>query len=249
MKKFVLVTGASRGIGRAIAESLINEGYFVIGGYCKSKKEALELESKYKNIKMIKADFRNREEVYSFVQKLKEYEFNLVINNAGTLIYEDFENYNMNSWDQVISVNLEAPLIISQGLKDNIKKGGSIINIASTDYMVGAITSISYAASKAGLVSLTKSLALNLANKKIRVNAVAPNWVVTDMGEAAGNEVLEEAVRLTPTGRNTITTDICNLVEFLASEKANFINGQTIILDGGYFAGDYLINMEAKTHK
>src|SRR5690606_20752632 len=131
-----------------------------------------------------------------------------------------FENYNMNSWDQVVSVNLEAPLIISQGLKDNIKKGGSIINIASTDYMVGAITSISYAASKAGLVSLTKSLALNLANKKIRVNTVAPTCVLTNMGKAAGNEVLEEAVRLTPTGRNTITTDFCTLVAFLALEKA-----------------------------
>jgi 3-oxoacyl-[acyl-carrier protein] reductase len=198
---------------------------------------------------MIQADFRNREEVYSFVKKLQSYKFDLVVNNAGMLVYEDIENYQMSGWDQVISVNLEAPLIISQGLMNNIKEQGSIINISSTDYQVGAITSVSYAASKAGLVSLTKSLALNLASRKIRVNAIAPNWVITDMGEAGGDEVLEESVRLTPLKRNTSTLDIANLVEFLASDKASFINGQTLILDGGYFAGDYLINLEATTHE
>jgi len=249
MKKIALVTGATRGIGREIALHLLEQGYFVIGGYVKSIELAKELEQKYPNLKMIQSDFRNRSEVLNFIKELKNYKFDLIVNNAGILIYEDFEKYNINSWDQVIAVNLEAPLMISQGLINNIKPQGSIINITSTDYLIGAITSLSYAASKAALVSLTKSLALNLANKKIRVNSIAPNWVVTDMGAAAGDVILQESVRLTPAGRNTTAKDIANLVEFLASDRGEFINGQTIILDGGYFAGDYLINMEAKTHK
>ncbi len=247
MEKIALVTGASRGIGKVIALNLLNEGYAVIGCFAKSITLAKEMEEK--GIKMFQADFSNRDEISKLIEQLKEFKFDLIVHNAGTLVYEDFDNYDMKGWDQVISVNLEAPLLLTVGLKDNINKGGSIVNISSTDYQVGAITSISYAASKAGLVSLTKSLALNLASRQIRVNAIAPNWVLTDMGEAAGNEVLEESVKLTPSGRNTSPNDIANLVSFLASDKAAFINGQTITLDGGYFAGDYLINMEAKTHK
>lgn len=249
MKKLALVTGATRGIGKSISIKLLSEGYEVIGGYAQNKDLAQEFEKNYSNLTMIQADFRSREETINFVNKLKKFKFDLIINNAGTLIYESLKDYDMNSWDQVISVNLEAPLIISQGLMNNIKTGGSIINISSTDHMIGAIKTISYAASKAGLVSLTKSLALNLSDRKIRVNSIAPNWVVTDMGEAAGNKVISESIRLTPAGRNTTGDDIANLVIFLASDKASFINGQTITLDGGYFAGDYLINLEAKTHK
>lgn len=246
--KTALVTGATRGIGNVIALQLLRSGYQVIGGYAHSDQLAEILARKHKHLSFIKADFRDRHEVQKFINQAQKFKYDLVVNNAGTILYEHFPDYDMSTWDQVIKVNLEAPLMISQGLQNNIKPGGSIVNISSTDYQVGAITSISYAASKAGLVSLTKSLALNLASKHIRVNAIAPNWVVTDMGAAAGDEVLQKSVELTPAQRNTSSEDVANLVEFLASDKASFINGQTIVLDGGYFAGDYLINLEAKTH-
>jgi len=242
MTENILITGISRGIGKAICELLVKEGYFVYGTYNTGEKEATKLKEQLKNIDIFKVDFLDREQTTNFIEKLKDIKFKSIINNAGAFEPEDFNNFNIKLWDKVLEVNLNTPLLISMKLQDNIIDNGSIVNISSTDGLIGSFASISYSASKAALINLTKSLANNLGKRKITVNSIAPGWIDTAMA----TDESYEATKLTPLGRNGKPEEVANLVSFLISDKASFINGETIVIDGGYTCVDYIMKKEAE---
>ena len=244
-KKTALVTGVSRGIGQAIAKKLVGEGYFVHGTYNTGKKEAEQLKKELKNIEIYQANFKRREQTQQLVEKLKEIKFDALVNNAGVFQLEDFDNYDFEIWDSTLEINLSAILVICLGLKDDIKKGGAIVNIASTDGMTGSFGGMAYSVSKAALINLTKSLGNNLGPKGIRVNAIAPGWVNTDMD----TEVIGDAPDLTPLGRNAKPEEIASVVSFLLSNKASFANGATFVIDGGYTNVDPIMKKEAELEK
>jgi NAD(P)-dependent dehydrogenase (short-subunit alcohol dehydrogenase family) len=241
MKK-AFVTGISKGIGKSICIQLIKEGYFVYGTYNTDADSAKKLEIKYKG-KLItyQLDLNNRAQTLDLLDRLKVNKFDVVVNNAGTIIFEDFDNYDFSIWDKTLEVNLSSALIITMTLSKNMKKGGSIINVSSTDGMTGSFASMAYAASKSALINITKSLGNNLGTRGVRVNSIAPGWINTGMS----TDESYEAVKLTPLGRNGKPEEIADIVSFLICDKSSFINGTTIVADGGYTNVDYIMKMEA----
>lgn len=239
--KTALVTGASRGIGRAICEKLASEGYKVYATYNTSVKEAKELKAKYRNVAIVQVDFAQRNQVMRFVEQLKSVSFDGIVNNAGMIDFENFDDFDYDIWDRTFEVNVRTPLLICQSLRDNINPGGAIVNIASTDGLTGSFSSMSYAASKAALINLTKSLGNNFGARGVRVTAIAPGWINTGMS----TEASYEAATLTPLARNGKPEEIAEFVNFLLSERASFITGATVIIDGGYTNVDYIMKKEA----
>jgi len=242
MKKTALVTGVSRGIGNAIVRKLTSENYSIVGTYKTSLKDAEDLKSKIKDIELYQVDFSDRKQTLHFVELLNDKKLDVLVNNAGIIEFEPFDKLSYETWDKVMEVNLNTPFILSHSLKSNFNPGAVIVNIASTDGMTGAFVSMSYSASKAALINLTKSLGNVFAKKGIRVVAVAPGWVGSGMDSPA----IKEAMDTNPLGRNATTEEIANVVSFLVSDKASFINGQTIIVDGGYVNVDPILKKEAE---
>lgn len=240
MKK-VLVTGISKGIGKAICEKLVSEGYFVIGTYNTGQKEAEAIKNELKNVEIYQADFADKEQLNEILKKLKEEKLFAIVNNAGVIHFELFDALTLNNWDNTFAVNLNAPLIITHTLRNNIEKGGSVVNIASTDGMNGCYASIAYSASKAGLINLGKSLGNIFGPKGIRVNTISPGWVGSGMDSPA----IKEAEGNTPLGRTAQFEEVAKVVNYLLSDEASFINGANIIVDGGYGNVDPILKKEA----
>lgn len=238
----ILITGAARGIGRAISEKALSEGYDVFGTFNSGKESAADFQKYHRNVTLFQVDFRNRSQIFDFLGGLGGVTFDAIINNAGIFQQEKFSDYDMTIWDDTLAVNLTAPLIISLKLQDQIKFGGAIINIASSDAFKGAFSSMAYSASKAALISLTQSLANNFAGRQVRVNAIAPGWIDTGMC----TEESYEAAKITPLERNGRPEEIAQVVSFLISDQASFINGTVINVDGGYMCVDYVMFQESK---
>ena len=241
--KYALVTGVAKNIGNAIAKKLSQEGYFIYGIYNSSTKEAEEFKKEIKNCELFKVDLSDRKELLAFIGQMKDKKLDVVVNNAGIILFEKFDELTYDNWDKVMSVNLDTPFILSHGLRKNINKGGVIVNIASTDGMTGSFVSMSYSASKAALINLTKSLGNEFGKRGIRVVAVAPGWVGSGMDSPA----ITEAMANNPLGRNAEPEEIANVVSYLVSDKASFINGQTIVVDGGYTNVDPILKKEAES--
>lgn len=242
MKKTVLVTGASKGIGRAIAIELVHSGYDVHGTYSSSEDEANALAKEF-GITFHKVDFTQRDQTQRLVKELKGLELAGLVNNAGIWEADNLGNMDYDSWDKTLEVNLTAPLLLALELAKNINAGGSIVNIASTDGMIGAFDGLSYSASKAGLINVTKSLGIFLGPKGIRINAIAPGWIDTAMVSEAPAQT---SIEMTPLGRNGKPEEIANVVAFLFSDKASYINGETIVVDGGLINVDYVLKKESE---
>ena len=184
--KRALVTGVSwdTGIGFAITKQLVEDGYYVYAVYhsAESTAKAIFERDYFEKVKCIQCDFTDRAEIKMLINSLEGISLDALINNAGAFSgEEDIDNYDMADWDRVFAVNVNAPLMLSTGLKKNFNPHAVIINMVSTDGQRGSFSSISYAASKAALINLTDSLAINFGydEKKIRVTAICPGWVKT----------------------------------------------------------------------
>lgn len=247
MKK-ALVTGVSwdTGIGFAITKQLVCDGYYVYAIYHSEDATAKEiLEKEHQNsVKCIQCDLTDRDAVYSLVESLrKTTHLDAIVNNAGAFSGgENIDNYDISEWDRVFAVNVTAPLLLSVGLKSILNPNAVIINMVSTDGQKGSFSSISYAASKAALINLTDSLAINFGydEKKIRVTAVCPGWVKAfDENDPVSSEMVPFISRSTgsqlcPLGRFAEPKEIANVVSFLLSDKASFISGGFVPVHGGY---------------
>lgn len=248
--KTALVTGVSRtnGIGYAICTQLLQEGYFVHAVYHSENACETSLAQNYpRQYEFHQVDFTDHEALNDFIKLLQGKSFNVIVNNAGAFADgEDYNDYDMTIWDSIFDVNVRAPFAISMGLKHSIVENGVIINMASTDGLKGSFSSMSYAASKAALINATQSLAINLGydEKHIRVIAIAPGWVETDV-TMIPEISWKIAPQMTPLGRFATTKEIANLVSFFISDKASFITGSTHIIDGGFNCVDYTFMRES----
>lgn len=162
-----------------------------------------------------------------------------LVNNAGALHFEDLWSFDVDSWRETFEVNVTTPVRLARALESNLRNG-AVVNVASTDARIGAYNSIAYAASKAALVSATQSLGNLLARSQIRVNAVSPGWIATDMTVED-----EAAVSLTPLARLGDPAEVAAAVAWLLSPESSFVTGSDLVIDGGYSNVDYVIKLEA----
>lgn len=240
----ILVTGATRGIGRAITEKLISEGHKVYGVYKESGSQAGELASKHGDkVKLLQADLSKKEQVAELIEQLEKVQLDGIINNAGVVHLTKWDELNFDEWDETLAVNLTAPLKLVHGLRSSLKDGAAVVNISSVDGFCAAFDTVAYAASKAGLISVTKSLAAILGPRNIRVNAIAPGWVETEM---TADSMPDESKELTPLKRNAKPEEIADVASFLLSEQSSFISGTTVTVDGGLTAVDYTLYKESE---
>lgn len=246
----ILITGVSKGIGRTLARHFHDLGFYIYGGYKWSndykEEEALanSLKTELSNLTVLPYDLADRDAVNQLIRKLDGIQLAGIVNNAGEFLPNSWSEFDPALWDRSLAVNMTAPLLLVHGLHRNLIEKASIVNIASTDAYYAAYDDIGYAASKAGLISVTKSMAAALADKEVRVNAIAPGWVDTEMAENA--DVSEFAHYQTPLGRNATTQEIAEVVGFLISSKSSFVNGAVINADGGYSTIDYVIKKESE---
>ncbi len=242
MNKTAIITGGATGIGRAISSALCRKGYNVVIAYNTSEKAAEQLVKQLNSEGLIAVSYKtnvsDRANVSSlFDFTVKEFgEIDVLVNNAGIAQQKLLTDITSNDWNSMLSVNLTgcftccqeaAKVMISQHF-------GSIINVSSMWGIIGASCESHYAAAKAGVISLTKSLAKELGPSGIRVNCIAPGVIKTDMLNGFTEQDLQALIEETPLMRLGTPEDVANTALFLASESSSFITGQTISVDGGF---------------
>ena len=243
MAKTVIVTGASRGIGKEIAEVFAENGYNVLINYNMSNNMAnitcKKLQEKGYNVKLFKADVSNRNEVKDMIEYcLHEFKtIDVVINNAGITNTNLFSDISIDSWNKIMDINVNGTFNVTQeALKQYMisNKNGTIINISSIDGMVGASCEVAYSTSKSAVIGMTKALAKELAMSNITVNAIAPGAISTDMlSDNYTEDDLEFVRNEIPMRRFGTAREVADLAFFLASDKARYITGQVISPNGG----------------
>jgi len=239
--KVALVTGASRGIGRQIAITLAEYGASVIVNYNGSKEKALEvvslIESSGGKAMAIQGSVNDFEACGKMIEEALEKfgQIDILVNNAGITKDNLVIKMTPEDFDQVIDTNLKGTFYTVKHLyRAFIKqRSGRIINLSSVSGILGNAGQVNYAASKAGVIGLTKSLARELASRNITVNAVAPGYIDTDMTLSMSEEAKAATIGQIPLKRVGTTQDVAQLVAFLASDKAAYITGQVISVDGG----------------
>jgi 3-oxoacyl-[acyl-carrier protein] reductase len=242
MKKYALVTGGSRGIGRAVSVKLAQMGYNVLINYNSSPAEAeITLEEVRKagtDGELMKFDVTNELEVKQTIEKWQENHpgeyVEVLINNAG--IRKDNLMLWMTSdeWHDVLRIALDGFFNVTQSVLQNmmVKKYGRIVNIVSLSGIKGMKGQVNYSASKGGLIAATKSLALEVAPKKVTVNAVAPGFIHSDMTKDLNEKELKAMI---PSGRFGTSEEVADLVGFLASPQASYITGEVVSINGGLY--------------
>ena len=242
IKKTVLITGASRGIGSAIAKVFADNNYNVVINYLNSQMSALELEASIKekghSAISIKADVRNKAEVQEMVEKY-DLEFDSVdvlINNAGISQQKLFTDITEDEWDDMFNVHVKGTYNCCQSVLPYMieKKQGKIINISSIWGLTGGSCEVHYSAAKAAVIGLTKALAKELGPSSIQVNCVAPGIIDTEMNAFLNEDETHELVDETPLLRFGKPEEVAYSVLFLASQKADFITGQVLSPNGGF---------------
>ena len=242
MKQTALVTGSSRGIGRAIAVELAREGWAVCVNYLEHREAAEDLVRLLRaedwEAIAVRADVSDRDAVEAMVRTAQAElgPIELLVHNAGISYQGLFQDTSNEIWDRTLAVNLTGARNAAQAVLPHMlsEKRGCIVNISSMWGLRGASCEVAYACSKAAIIGLTRSLALELAPSGIRVNCVAPGCIETDMVRVLGEETRAMLVEETPLGRLGTPEDIAHAVAFFASEKASFLTGQVLTADGGF---------------
>lgn len=242
MQKTAFITGASRGIGRAIAKQLALDGYRVGINYLQSAEKAEVLVSELRALgcdaMAVQADVSDAAAITRAIRTV-EHAFSpidLLVNNAGIAQQDLFQYTDATLWRRLFAVNVDGAYHTIQAVLPAMiaRRDGSIVNISSMWGLRGASCEVTYSATKAAIIGLTRSLAMELAPSHIRVNCVAPGVIHTDMVDKLGEETITALCEQTPIGRLGTPEDIAHAVAFLASDQASFITGQVLTADGGF---------------
>ncbi len=237
--KSIIVTGASGGIGSSIVKKLVeNEANVLASGTKVEKLE--ELKSKYKNIKILKFDISQNDKIEEFIENAtKELggTLNCIVNNAGITKDNLSIRMSIDEWKKVIDINLTSTFLLSKfSIKKMLKnKSGKIVNITSIVGHTGNLGQANYTASKAGIVAMSKSLAIEYAKKNININCISPGFIKTAMTDKIDPKYKEIIISKIPSARLGEPEDIANAVLFLASNQSDYINGETLHVNGGMY--------------
>ncbi|MCV9887626.1 3-oxoacyl-[acyl-carrier-protein] reductase [Metabacillus halosaccharovorans] len=239
--KVALVTGASRGIGKAIALDLAKNGASIAVNYAGNEAKANEVVDEIKanggQAIAIKADVSNGDEVQQMIKEvIKEFgQLDILVNNAGITRDNLLMRMKDSEWDEVIDTNLKGVFLCTKAVTRQMMKqrNGRIINITSVVGVSGNPGQANYVAAKAGVIGLTKTTAKELASRNITVNAVAPGFITTDMTDELNDDIKADLLKQIPLAALGEPSDIANAVTFLASEKSKYITGQTLHINGG----------------
>ena len=240
-KKNIIVTGASGGIGNAIVEKLYEQGGNVLATGTREEK-LQELKVKFKNIKTFKFDISSHDKIEEFINNATDElggSLDCIVNNAGITKDNLTIRMSIDEWSKVIDINLTSTFLMSKfAIKKMLKnKTGKIINITSVVGHTGNVGQANYTASKAGIVAMSKSLAIEYAKKNINVNCISPGFISTAMTDAIDEKFKESIISKIPANRLGKPKDIANAVLFLASSESDYINGETLHVNGGMYLG------------
>tara|TARA_B100001121_G_scaffold309240_1_gene335432 strand:- start:1023 stop:1757 length:735 start_codon:yes stop_codon:yes gene_type:complete len=238
--KKIIVTGASGGIGNAIVKKLSENGAIVLATGTRVEKLD-QLKSNYKNVKTLKFDISQNEKIDEFIENATKDLGGLdcIINNAGITKDNLAIRMSLEEWKKVIDINLTSTFLLSKfAIKKMLKnKSGKIINITSVVGHTGNLGQTNYTASKAGIIAMSKSLAIEYAKKNININCISPGFIKTAMTDKIDDKFKEIIVSKIPSARLGEPEDIANAVLFLASNLSDYINGETLHVNGGMYMG------------
>lgn len=238
--KTVIITGGAKGIGKAIAYEFANSGYNVIINYKTSEKQAIQIKEELtklgKNVEIYKADLCKKEEVDNMIKFVEDkYKtIDVLINNAGISQIKPFAEIEENDWDNMINNNLKTVYLTTKAVINNMIRNqtGTIINISSIWGITGASCEVHYSTAKAGIIGMTKALAKEMALSNIRVNAIAPGMIETDMNNELNEEEIAEIEKDIPLKRSGKPEEVAKVAKWLA--ETQYITGQIIRVDGGW---------------
>jgi 3-oxoacyl-[acyl-carrier protein] reductase len=238
-KKNVIVTGASGGIGNAIIKKLSEAGANILASGTRIEKLE-ELKKNFENIKILKFDISESDKIEEFIENATNElggSLDGIVNNAGITKDNLAIRMSLDEWQKVININLTSTFLMSKfAIKKMLKnKSGKIINITSVVGHTGNLGQANYTASKAGIVAMSKSLAIEYAKKNINVNCISPGFIKTAMTEKIDDKFKEVIISKIPSARLGEPDDIANAVLFLSSDQSSYINGETLHVNGGMY--------------
>ena len=238
-KKNIIVTGASGGIGNAIIKKLNEAGANILASGTRVEKLE-ELKKNYENIKILKFDISQSDKIEEFIENATNElggSLDGIVNNAGITQDNLAIRMNLDEWQKVININLTSTFLMSKfAIKKMLKnKSGKIVNITSVVGHTGNLGQANYTASKAGIVAMSKSLAIEYAKKNININCISPGFIKTAMTDKIDEKFKEVIISKIPSGRLGEPDDIANAVLFLSSDQSDYINGETLHVNGGMY--------------
>jgi len=230
--KSALVTGGTRGIGKATACALLSEGCDV---WISGQTQRMGWWDDYEKCTLIASDFSSQTELSAFCEKIRDLDISLLVNNAGLFTTGFIWEQDFEKWNTMMQVNLHSMMRITQAILPQMRsrKSGRIVNLSSIASTVCRPGLSAYATSKAAILGLTRSMALDLASDNIMVNAICPAYTNTDMLQALSSEQKNQLLGKIPLGRFPQTSDVAEIICFLLSEKNTYLTGQAITIDGG----------------
>ena len=243
--KVAVVTGASRGIGKQICRDLLESNCSVLGCFSSNEQEAIvcrdEFDKFKSNFVLIKRDISKDDDItkiYSDVKKIWGKSVDYLVNNAGVLYQGNFNELTSEKWDKTHGINLRGPFKLSQIFLQEGSRNGSIVNISSVGGQTGGNKAPDYASSKAGLISLTKSVARLGIDRGIRSNVVSPGWIETDIFSVSQiKDLKDQAKKVIPMERLGLPFEVSRAVLFLLSDEASYITGHCLNVNGGLYLG------------